>query len=147
VTKKIVHPDSIPLVNNRGFSNWFTDRDDTNTARSFTRMHFLCKDNREDFTKVFGKRHRTFRGEFFHSVWDVTFEGKHFVIFTAAGEGTGYEYAEPGTDYDSIRDEKLTPLFIRFAKHIYKSAFKKRDIEKFRKEMVASLKKYKKEKS
>jgi hypothetical protein len=141
MTRKIVHPDSVPLVNNAGFRHWFNDRktEGMDAFDGFTRMHFLLKDNREDFAKFFGKKNRTLRGEFFHHVWDIIFEDKHFVIFTAAGKGTGYEYAEPGTDYDSIRDEALAPLFIRFAEHIY-AKFDKKDIAKFKRDLQKEIK-------
>ncbi len=57
-------------------------------------FHFsktIYGDNREKFTKLFGKRQFVFRGEYLLSGWRLDLEGTQCIIFTAKGGGTCWE--------------------------------------------------------
>ena len=77
------------LDNHPAVQDW--TRETFKTRKGFDRHMLLLKDNRAKFTKIFGKRHGTFKSEFLFSIWAIEFRGRTYHVLTAKGKGTCYE--------------------------------------------------------
>ena len=92
---------------------------------------------RLEFTEIFGKHNCTFRGEFLHYIWIVSFKNEVFEIFTSK-RGTTYQIVGKYSD----RKSKVCIEFLKKLNKImndkFKISFKKGkfievDIEKYKK--------------
>jgi hypothetical protein len=57
-----------------------------------SRLHVLCKDNRESLKKLWGKPHfRYNNGEFYFHAWVCEDRGETYIVLTAKNKGTCVE--------------------------------------------------------
>jgi hypothetical protein len=104
------------LMNHPAHYEWFDKK-----ARSKPEDIFLLtQDNRETFTRVFGKRHGVFRGSHFFSVWDIEFRGYTFRVFTAKDHGTSYEIVTNLSLPKFRKDEKIGKICVAFLDDVAK---------------------------
>lgn len=88
---------------------------------NFHKHHFLSRDNRETFKKIWGKPDTYWKGsEFYFHVWIREFENEKFIVLTAKGKGTCIEICD--TSLKKINSKK--EIIIRFTEDLYNSVFK-----------------------
>jgi hypothetical protein len=95
---------------------------DNTNLRYLSRLHLLCKDNREDFKKLWGKADWHYNnGEFYFSVWVKEFQDATFIILTSKGKGTCIEFISPPfSSFKGVNYGVNSKTIIDFCQDLYK---------------------------
>jgi hypothetical protein len=103
------------IENCKAYRDWMMDRSSEDWK---SRMHLLCRDNREAFKKLWGKPDWHYNnGEFYFHGWVLVRGGETFIVQTAKHKGTCVEIV--GADFDSVREKGKA--IVEFMNWIWKS--------------------------
>jgi len=79
-----------------------------------TILHLLCKDNRQDFKKIWGHQDFCFKGGHYYHCWVRKFQDEEFIVLTAKDHGTSIEMIT--TSNTKSRVNSKSKVIISFAK-------------------------------